>query len=381
MKVLIIPSWYPSPSYPNNGSFFREQAKALVKAGADVTILSIDIPYRKTKKDFSYFKKNIYMDNGMKVFRYVFPLGILHRMPALYYMFLKLISTHIYKKEFLSEQYHYIHAHSFFIGGYIAICLKKIFECKCVITEHSSKILKDILSDKERKVLRRCVNESDYFICVSENLKSHVESITLSRGKVKVYPNMVSPLFHMEEKETSQFRFVSIGNLIQSKRMDLLIKAFINTFPLDERVSLEIIGDGEERNQLDHLIKCSKREKQITLLGSVSRKKVADILAQSHVMALVSEMETFGIVYIEAMASGNVVIGADNGGANDIIKESDGVIVHELTVDKVSEALRSVYENYKLYNPKKISEECKKKYGEDAFGKEYLHLLKNKGSD
>ena len=31
MKELIIPSWYPSKSYPNNGSFFKEQAEALLE--------------------------------------------------------------------------------------------------------------------------------------------------------------------------------------------------------------------------------------------------------------------------------------------------------------------------------------------------------------
>ena len=55
MKVLIIPSWYPSKSYPNNGSFFKEQAEAFKHEGIEVDILCIDIPYRKTKERLFIF--------------------------------------------------------------------------------------------------------------------------------------------------------------------------------------------------------------------------------------------------------------------------------------------------------------------------------------
>ncbi|MFQ7120328.1 MAG: hypothetical protein ACLRPW_10415 [Intestinibacter sp.] len=99
MKVLIIPSWYPSKSYPNNGSFFKEQAEAFKREGIEVDILCIDIPYRKTRKDFSYFTKNSYVENGINVYRYVFPVGVLHRFPKLYYVFLKWIAKRIYEKE------------------------------------------------------------------------------------------------------------------------------------------------------------------------------------------------------------------------------------------------------------------------------------------
>ena len=103
MKILVIPSWYPSKSYTNNGIFFREQAEAFKHSKHEVVVLSIEIPYRKAKKDYKYFVKNEHVENGIHIYRYVFPVGILHRFPKLYYSFLKIVGEFIFWKEFNEE--------------------------------------------------------------------------------------------------------------------------------------------------------------------------------------------------------------------------------------------------------------------------------------
>ncbi len=216
MKILVIPSWYPSRSYPNNGIFFKEQAEAFKHNNCEVEILSIEIPYRKTKKDYKYFIKNEYIENGIHIYRYVFPVGILHRFPKMYYSFLNVVGKYIYNKEFKNRGNYVIHAHSFGIGGYIGVCIKKKFGVKCIITEHSSKILKQQLNKIERKILKKCVCESDEFVCVSENLKNSVVKLT-GEDCIRVYPNMVSNIFRFEKKRIKPFSIVSIGNLIYGK--------------------------------------------------------------------------------------------------------------------------------------------------------------------
>lgn len=375
MKVLIIPSWYPSKSYPNNGSFFKEQAEAFKRAGIDVDILCIDIPYRKTKKDFLYFKKNSYVENGINVYRYVFPVGIFHRFPRFYYAFLNWIAKKIYAKELKENNYDVIQAHSFLIGGYVGVCLKNTFGCKCVITEHTSKILKPDLNQIEKKILKKCVEESDRFICVSENLKNEVIEMTRTQKHIEVFPNLVNEIFSYEKKESVPFIFVSIGNLIPLKRMNLLIEAFCDAFDKTENVRLKIVGSGIEEKKLENIIRQNKRENQVVLCGALARKEVSEILKKSHVMALVSEKETFGIVYIEALASGNVLIGSDNGGANDIITKENGILLKDSSKLELGKKLREVYEQYSHYNSEQISEKAIYKYGEKAFVKRYKELF------
>lgn len=375
MKILVIPSWYPSRSYPNNGIFFKEQAEAFKHNNCEVEILSIEIPYRKAKKDYKYFIKNEYIENGIHVYRYVFPVGVLHRFPRMYYAFLKIVGIYIYNKEFKNRGNHVIHAHSFGIGGYIGVCIKKKFGVKCIITEHSSKILKQQLNKIERKILKKCVCESDEFVCVSENLKNSIVKLT-GEDCIRVYPNMVSNIFRFEKKRIKPFSIVSIGNLIYGKRMDLIIRGFCQAFLKEDDATLTIVGNGKEYDTLNKMIKRENRGNQIVMTGALERDKVAELLRKSHVMALVSEQETFGIVYVEGLASGNVIIGAHNGGADDIITVQNGIFIKEFTEDSVCDAFKEVFTNYSKYNSQLISEIGQNMYGEKVFVDYYLKLFR-----
>ena len=244
-----------------------------------------------------------------------------------------------------------------------------------MITEHTSKILKSDLNQVEKNVLKKCVEESDRFVCVSENLKSNVMKMTQTQKNIKVFPNLVNEIFSYEKKEREPFIFVSIGNLIPLKRMDLLIEVFCDTFSKTENVKLEIVGSGIEEKNLENIIKKNNRESQIVLCGALTRKEVSKVLKKSHVMALVSEKETFGIVYIEALASGNILIGSDNGGANDIITKENGIILRDSSKLELGKTLRMMYEQYSQYNSEQISKNAICKYGEKAFVRRYRQLF------
>ncbi len=372
MNVLVIPSWYPSKSSPNNGSFFREQTEALKKAGVDVTVLCIEVLGLRQKPDFSLFKKNKYIEDEIEVLRFVVKIPLLWRFPKLYYMVLRFFSNKIFQKEFCKENFDCIHAHSFLNGGYIADCISKKFNIPYIVTEHRSKILKNQLSNYEKDILKICVKNSKHYICVSENLKNHVEEMTGIKEKITVHPNLVSNMFFSTETKTeTPFAFVSIGNLIPLKKMDLLIQGFIKAFKNEDKIELKIIGDGIEKETLQKLVHDNNRGDQITLLGLLSREEVAQHLSTSHVMALVSETETFGVAYIEALASGNIIIGANNGGANDIVTKDNGVLIEDYSVDAVEEALQLVYRDYVKYDLGTIMKSCKEKYSEESFSENY----------
>ena len=82
-------------------------------------------------------------------------------------------------------------------------------------------------------------------------------------------------------------------------------------------------------------------------------------------MVLLSKVETFGIAYIEALATGNVILGSNNGGINDIVNKDNGVILDSLDIESIVRGLKKIYVNYDLYNPKEISMLCKENYGSE----------------
>lgn len=105
------------------------------------------------------------------------------------------------------------------------------------------------------------------------------------------------------------------GNLIKLKKVDVLIKA-LNNVGFDYQC--EIIGDGPEKEKL---IACAKGNPKISFRGRLTREETIEAMRAADLFVMVSSPETFGLVYVEAMAQGCVTVGSKGEGI-------DGVIVN-----------------------------------------------------
>ena len=177
-------------------------------------------------------------------------------------------------------------------------------------------------------------------------------------------------LFDINENSTTEnskvkgeFKFFSCGFLEDGKGMDCLIKAFTKAFK-GETVTLRIGGDGSLKPALNKLVEELDMDSQIKLLGALSREEVSEEMKTCDVFALASEHETFGVVYIEALASGKPVIGAENGGAEDIISKDNGIIAKKKNVEDLTKALINIKDNYEIYDKYKIREKTIFSYSE-----------------
>lgn len=378
MNILIMPSWYASNREPNSGCFFADQAKALMEQGNDVTIAVVDIinyPYKSENKFYKIFREKRY---NMDVYRIEVPSLFTGHFPKLFFSYY----TFFYKRLFkyllnLGLTFDLIHAHSFWPAGYAGVVLKKIYNLPLVITEHRSIIISNEYPQSADAFLKKCVDSSNTFIAVSNNLKNVIEEKTGYINKIHVIPNMVDSIFTYKKLENSStFDFITIGNLIESKRIFDLIKKFIEIFKDNRNVKLIVIGDGPLREKIREYLENKDINRQVEVLGLCSKEIVVDSLAKSRVFVLPSIIETFGIVYAEAISVGRPVIATHNGGADFIINDDNGILVDIDDFDALGEAMRHMIIDYSKYDLMKISELSLAKYSKNAIIDEIVLLYR-----
>lgn len=372
MNILVIPSWYNNNINPTNGSFFREQAIELKKSGHQVYVLFVDVTLKKLSKEEKEIK--FYIDEGVMTYRIKVSklpkTGNIGTSLAIKKGLLR-IFEHIKGK----INFDIIHLHSCLWSGLGAVALSKKYDIPLVITEHSSYYKRRKFKGIDKAIVQHVINKSDKLICVSNALK---ESMINFGKEIEVIPNMVDCeyFFYDEKMLPKEFTFLSLCYLNANKRIDMLIQAFAHEFK-GTNTKLIIGGDGPEREYLQGLSRELKVTNQIEFLGKLTREEAALAMRKCNVFVLPSKVETFGIVLIEAMASGKPVISTYNGGAEDIVSEKNGTLIKKDNYIYLAEAMSKIKENYNDFNPQEISYLCKNKYDNKVIEKKLEFVYNN----
>lgn len=118
--------------------------------------------------------------------------------------------------------------------------------------------------------------------------------------------------------EKKKLSILTVGALIERKNHHISLKALAHLKDSADW-TYTVIGDGEERPKLEMMVKQLGLSGRVEFKGILPRREVLKEMSRSHIFLLVSHMETFGLVYLEAMATGNIVIGAEAEGIDGII--------------------------------------------------------------
>ena len=147
----------------------------------------------------------------------------------------------------------------------------------------------------------------------------------------------------LEKKLSNPNKVIIIASSLKKlKNVNILIEAF--TRIKDKKgYTLRIIGDGPERIGLEKQVKDLGAEGYVYFEGEKTRNQVLNIMEESDVFAMVSSPETFGLVYIEAMAKGCVTIGSKGEGIDGVIVNNENGFLSrpndvedlQLTLEKV----------------------------------------------
>lgn len=252
-----------------------------------------------------------------------------------------------------------IHAHTY-LGAWVGSVIKQKFNIPLIVTEHYTRVQDGTISQLHKQIAKEAYSSCNKVLAVSTSLADSMKSEY--QVEACVFPNFIDlQLFSPQttsNNTSNLFKIVCIGDLIPRKQIGLLIRAV----QLLHHVELTIIGGGPEKIRLQSLTNDLNIEDRVTFAGQKSQIELSKILPTQHTLVHSSQLETFGLVLIEAMACGLPVISFDNGGASDLVTDTTGTIVMDQSPEALASAIKKMKEDYHTYDPTLIRNEIIKKY-------------------
>ncbi|MEK9155871.1 MAG: glycosyltransferase family 4 protein [Patescibacteria group bacterium] len=243
-----------------------------------------------------------------------------------------------------------VHSHGSRAG--LAARWRRLTLVKYIYTEHRFDAdfhLKNSLNEKVQLWLLGVLNhKTDWIVAVSTSVANFLLKNNLAPpGRLTVIPNAIEaerikpPNLHSFAKAPV---IGTIGNLNTQKGHCYLIKAFDLLSQKYPESRLEIVGGGDQEDNIKYQISNIKNKKGITLLGR--REEPEKFLKKWDVFVLPSVAEAFGIVLLEAMAAGVPIVAANVGGIPDIIENNkNGVLVPPRQPEALAKAIGEILDN------------------------------------
>lgn len=358
MKILICSTGYNSIKSNNTiGIFQLDQAKALRDIGNDIRIASIDLRSIRRKRRFGTYMFDI---DGIKTATSNFPYGGLDFYGIEQWIAEK-CAQNVYN--LITEDGwipDIIHAHFCDVAAAFSDIAREE-EIPFVVTEHYSKLHQKTIKKDVFLAAQKAYANANELIAVSKSL---ADSIYEKMGyKAKVIHNIVdTDVFEPKHnaRRDGYYTFISAGHLKYVKGMDILIEAFsrIKT----DNVRLIILGEGIERDKLEKLAKERKCASKIQFKGEYKRTEFQSAMENSDCFVLASRSETFGVVYIEAMAAGIPVIGTSCGGPSEFISDETGMLIPVDNVDALVQAMEYMIKYSTRFDGNGISRYVKSRF-------------------
>jgi glycosyltransferase involved in cell wall biosynthesis len=323
MKVLF---YTDTPNYGGAEKQMELLARHLKPLGCEVSLAC------------GAYSELIPRTDGLKAYERVFSLSTLHKHDPRHYSELK--------KLLQKERFDLIHIHLWNPGS----CRYAFFSAKkagipIVTTEHDPFELTGIKGIIKRKTLAK----TDQIIAISmDNVRQLSEYGEYVKNRLNCVNNGIEIDRFLDNKDSASLNvqkgdlvITCIAELHERKGHKYLIEAFKKLQTEMPMLHLFLIGKGPNEA---HLKSVYGNVTNLHFLGW--REDIPQILKMTDVFVLPSLREAFGLVLLEAMASGVAVVATDNGGTKDIIEDGkSGFLVPPENSDRLADAIRTLIHN------------------------------------
>ena len=149
-------------------------------------------------------------------------------------------------------------------------------------------------------------------------------------NKTYFIPNIIGEPFENQEKINFKDKenFISfVGRLDREKNVIALLEIFKKA-NVSKDWKLQIIGDGNERVNLEQFVEKNQLQERIIFYGTKTSEEILKLLRRSKIFGFTSLKEALPTVLVEAMFCSNAIISYNcNYGPSDIVKNNSGFLI------------------------------------------------------
>lgn len=213
-----------------------------------------------------------------------------------------------------------VHAHTFGYGSAVGSWLSQKLGCPLVVTTHGGDA-NTPLGEGDTAYIRSQCESADAVIAVSSILAERIRACGVRPPVSTIYNGFHAEYIASVEKRRKSL--LQVGNLVPSKHNSDTLRAVARLRERYPDIFLTVVGDGAERGRLEALTRELGLADCVAFLGRLPNQGTLSEMAKSEIFVMPSYPEGFGIVYLEAMASGCVTIGTEGEGIADVIRSGE----------------------------------------------------------
>lgn len=245
-------------------------------------------------------------------------------------------------------------------GKYIN-CIKK----KCV----KNSTLKSVLGAIEGeyyKIKKIYTKKIDYIVTPSECYRQKFINEGIDKDKIVAIHNFIDIKKYDVETQDDNYALY-FGRLSKEKGILNLIQAFAKT----EKGILYIAGEGEEKENIENIIKEKHLENRIKLLGFLNQEEMKECIRKCKFVIVPSIWyENCPYSVMETLAIGKPVIGADIGGIPELVNNQENGLTYQYdSIEELTSKINTLFENQELVKSfrENAKENAKKLYSKNTY--------------
>ena len=169
----------------------------------------------------------------------------------------------------------------------------------------------------------------------------------------KIVPNIVDVnTFKFAERDTpTGHAWIYVGALYESKGVEKLLKSFYHFNKNHSDSNLTLVGNGPLKSWIKRYLKAKNLRDSVRILNPTNSAKILEYLRNADLMVHLSPYETFGLVSLEAIASGLPVVSLKNGGAQETWGDFQGICGVQLENDLSPQEIAVSIQDWLRYRP------------------------------